>query len=350
MDSPKVLKYLHCLTLTLVIGTVIAAGCADDDRPLASLPVGGEVGAGGEPAAVGGEPGTSGSGSAQAGDGGDGGGGGATGATGGGGQPVLGGNAAGEAGAPASAGAGGQSSVEPPPFAGPYGAVYVGPAIGVDTRFPTAATWTAGELIGFVSELDEEHDIGTAMNLDTGSDGLVQWGRWASGTLGADEAGVTLGAQQGFHYAIGQLTPALPASGSASYKVVGHTRVTLGDGSKGSTDQVAAEATASFGATTKVGLTINLVIDGIQYVVVTTGTYDDPSNSEFTTWDAQHPARLGGIPLEPSQGICADGCSRSLQGFFAGPDAQQLVIVVHLFDGAAGSASSVSNVIVMNKQ
>jgi hypothetical protein len=328
-----------------VIGTVIAVGCADDDRPLASLPVGGEVGAGGEPAAGAGEPGSSGSGSAHAGESGSEGG-----AAGGVAHSGLGGNAAGEAGAPASAGAGGQSSAEPPPFAGPYGAVYVGSTIGIDTRFPAAATWSAGKLIGFVSELDEEHDIGTALNLDTGSDGLVQWGRWASGTLGADEAGVTLGAQQGFHYAIGQLTPTLPASGTANYKVVGHTRNTLGDGSKPSTDLLAAEATASFGATTKVGVTIDPVIDGVQYVVVTSGTYVDPSNSEFTTSDAEHPARLGGIPLEPSQGICADGCSVSLQGFFAGPNAEQLVIALHLFDGAAGSASSVSTVIVMNKE
>jgi hypothetical protein len=350
-DISGTLKYLPTLIFGLVIGTALAVGCAGDDRPVVSLPVGGEVGSGGEPTAAGGEPATSNGGSAQAGEPGVEGG-----APGSGGQPVLGGSGPGDAGAPASAGAGGETSVEAAPFAGPYGAVYVGPVIGVDTRFPTATTWSAGELVGFV-ELDEEHAIGSALNVDTGTDGLVQWGRWASGKLGADESNVTLNADQGFHYAIGQLTPTLPASGTVSYKVVGHTDVTLGDGSKPSTDLLAAEATASFGATTKVGVTINPVIDGVEYVVVTTGTYNDPSTSEFTTWDAEHPARLGGVPPAPSEiplaageGICADGCSASLQGFFAGPNAEHLVIVVHLFDGAGGSPSSVSSVIVMKKQ
>jgi hypothetical protein len=340
------LKYLPSLTLGLVIGTALAAGCADDNRPVVSIPVGGEVGSGGEPTAAGGEPGASGAGTAHAGDRST-----EAGAPSDGGQPALGGSGPGDAGAAGTAGAGGESSAEAAPFAGPYGAVYVGPEIGVDTRFPTATSWSGGNLVSFVSELDEEHDIGSAMNLDAASDGgIVKWGRWASGTLAADEDGLLLNADQGFHYGIGQLTPTLPASGTASYQVVGHTDVTVGDGSKPSTDLVAAEAKASFGATTKVGLTINLTIDSVTYVVVTTGTYADPTTSEFTTWDAEHPARLGGIPLEPSQGICADGCSRSLQGFFAGPDASHLVIVVHLFDGAGGSPSSVSNVIVMKKQ
>lgn len=335
------MKYLSTLTLGLVIGTLLAVGCADDDRPLVSLPVGGQIGSGGEPAAAGGEPVTSGGSSSAGGDG--------NGSEGG--APAgVGGAGSGEGGAPAAGGAGGDSSAEAAPFSGPYGAVYVGPMLGVDTRFPTAASWSGGSLVHFVSENDEEHDIGSAMNHDAAADGgVVQWGRWASGTLGADEAGVVLNAQQGLHYGIGQLTPTLPASGNASYQVVGFTRVTLGDGSKASTDLVAAEATASFGATTKVGLTINLTIDGVSYVIVTTGTYADPSNSELTTSDAEHPARLGGIPLEPSQGICADGCGRTVQGFFAGPDASHLVLVAHLFDGEGGSPTSISSVIVLKK-
>jgi hypothetical protein len=238
---------------------------------------------------------------------------------------------------------------EPPPFAGPYGAVYVGPITGVATRFPKSATWSDGLLVNWVSELDEEHDIGSAMNLNTGVDGgVVQWGRWAAGTLAGNDSN-TLNAEQGFHYGIGQLTATLPASGTASYAVVAHTRVTLGDGSVASTDLVAAEATAAFGAVTKVGLTINLTIGGVTYVVVTTGTYADPSTSEFTASDAEHPARLDGVPLKPNTGICIDTCRRSLQGFFAGPNASHLVIVVHLYDEAGGSPSSVSSVIVMKK-
>jgi hypothetical protein len=347
------LKYLSSFALALSIGTLLAVGCVDDDRPLVSLPVGGEPGSGGDGSGIAGEPAAQGGSQALGGDGSGPEGGAPVGA---GGAPAGEGGAlhaggSGEAGAKAAAGAGGDGAVEPAPFAGPYGAVYVGPTVGVDTRFPAVATWRGGSLVHFLSENDEEHAIGTALSLDTGSDGgVVQWGRWASGTLGGDDVGLTLDAEQGFHFGIGQLTPNVPASGTASYQVVGFTRVTRGDGSKPSTDLVAAGATASFGATTKVGLTINLSIDGTSYVVVTTGTYADPSDSELTTWDAEHPARFGGIPLEPSQGICADGCNRTVQGFFAGAGASHLVIVVHLFDDAAGSATSISSVIVMKKQ
>lgn len=339
------MNYLSSLALGLSIGTVLAVGCIDDERPLVSLPVGGEPGSGGEWSATAGEAATNGGSSPLGGDGFGPEGGAPAGAGG-----MLQTAGSGEAGATPAGGAGGDSSVEAAPFAGPYGAVYVGPTLGVGTRFPSTATWSGGSLVHFLSE-DEEHAIGTAVNLDTGSDGgVVQWGRWASGTLGGDGVGVMLDAQQGFHYGIGQLTPSLPASGTASYQVVDFTNVTLGDGSAPSTDLVAADATASFGATTKVGLTINLSIDGTSYVVVTTGTYVDPTSSELTTSDAEHPARFDGIPLEPSQGICADGCSRTVQGFFAGADASHLVLVAHLFDDAAGSATSVSSVIVMKQQ
>lgn len=269
------------------------------------------------------------------------------------GQPVLGGagpHAAGAAGANAAGHAG--EAAEPAPFAAPYGAIYVAPIVGVDTRFPESARWESGKLVNWISNLDQghEHDIGSAQNLDTGISGdAVQWGRWADGTLGGDDGAIVLNDKQGFHYAIGSLTATLPTSGTAEYEVVGYTPVTVGDGTV-ATGLVAANATAAFGATTKVGVTINLTIDGTSYVVVTTGTFVTPSTSELETWDAEQPARLAGIPLEPSQGICADGCARSLQGFFAGADASHLALVVHLFDGAGGSATSISSVIVLKKK
>jgi hypothetical protein len=255
------------------------------------------------------------------------------------------------AGGDVAAGGAGGPGVDEPPFAAPYYIVYAAPQLGVDARNPTAAHWSGGALVDWTSNLDENgtHRIGTAQNLDLGMDGVVQWGRWADGALAGIDAAITLNEQQGFHYAIGTGTDTLPTTGTASYEAIGDTGVTAGDGSK-EPGLVAVEATAAWGVTSRVGLTVDLTLGGVTYVITTTGTYVTPTTSEVKTWDAQHPAAFAGIPVQPTQGICSDGCSSSIQGFFAGANAAYLALVVHLFDGAGGSDTSISSVIVMKQK
>ena len=191
-------------------------------------------------------------------------------------------------------------------------------------------------------------DIGSATTLDTGLDGVVQWGRWANGTLAGND-GFALNVKQGFHYAIGSVTPTLPANATQEYVLSGATAVTVGDGSV-EPGVATAAATAAFGATTKLGVAIGLTIGNVVYALTSTGGVVTPATSEITAWDATHPARLGGVPPKPTTGICADGCGVSVQGFFAGANAAQLALVVHLFDGNGGSSTSISSVIVMKKK
>jgi hypothetical protein len=243
-------------------------------------------------------------------------------------------------------GAGGETA-EAPPFAGPYGVVYAAPVQGVTTRFPEQVEFRAGGLIRWVSELGDEHDLGTAKNLNVGLDGVVQWGRWADGRLAGNDL-LDVNAAQGFHYAIGSLTAQVPASGARTYALVGQTSVTVGDGS---VDIGSATATASveFGATTAVGVSLALSIGGITYSIESTGGTATPADSEITTWDATRPNRFGGSPPRPTTGICVDTCSVSVQGFFAGVDADQLALVVHIFDGSGGSPTSISSVMVLRQ-
>jgi len=245
-------------------------------------------------------------------------------------------------------GAGGQPASEPPPFGGPYAAVYAAPIEGVDTRFPKQVDFRDGGLVHWISQLDEDHDMGTAKNLNVGVDGVVQWGRWADGMLAGND-GFSVNAKQGFHYAIGALSAALPANGTQSYVLVGATPVTKGDGSV-DVGTATATASAAFGATTAVGVSIDLSIGGAQYKVVSTGGTATPATSQVTASDAAHPARIGGVPPKPTTGICADGCNLSVQGFFAGANAAQLALVIHIFDGDGGSATSLSSVLVLKKQ
>ncbi len=346
------MKRLVVMLGLLGIGIGSASGCADDNRPVVGIePQGnaGEMSQGGEPVAGGGSShaGTSSAGSLNR--GGNISGGGTTpnssGADTGG--VSLGGQSAGGQ-APETGGAGGAVASEQPPFAAPYAVVYAAPIEGVDTRFPKVAAWEDGALARWTSELDEMHDIGSARNLDTGLDGVVQWGRWANGTLTAND-GLTLNAKQGFHYAIGSLTPTLPVNGTQEYVVSGATAVTVGDGSV-DVGVATAAATAAFGATTKLGVAIGLTIGNVAYALASTGGVATPATSEVTAWDAAHPARLGGVPPKPTTGICTDGCAVSVQGFFAGANAAQLALVVHIFDVAGGSPTSISAVIVMKKK
>ncbi|HEX2874361.1 MAG TPA: hypothetical protein VHP33_24070 [Polyangiaceae bacterium] len=262
----------------------------------------------------------------------------------GGGPDALGG-AAGEGG---QGGAAGEPVAESPPFTGPYAAVYAAPIEGVDTRFPKLVEFRAGGLVRWVSQLDEDHDMGSAKNLNVGLDGVVQWGRWADGKPAGNDA-FTVNAKQGFHYALGALSAALPANGNQSYVLVGATPVTMGDGSV-DVGTTTATARAAFGTATAVGVSIELSIGGVTYKVESTGGTATPATSQVTAWDAEHPARIGGVPPKPTTGMCADGCNLSVQGFFAGVNAAQLALVVHIFDGDGGSPTSLSSVMVLKKQ
>lgn len=261
----------------------------------------------------------------------------------GGGAPEVQGGAGGDS---TQGGAGGEPA-EPPPFAGPYGVVYAAPVQGVTTRFPQQVQFRAGGLIRWTSELGDVHDLGTAKNLNVGLGGVVQWGRWADGWLAGNDQ-LELNAKQGFHYGIGTLSAGLPPSGTRSYALVGATPVTVGDGSV-DVGSATASATAAFGATTTVGVAIQLNIGGLSYGITSTGGTATPADSEVTAGDVSRPYWIGGAPPRPKTGICADTCSLSVQGFFAGVEADQLVLVVHLYDVSGGSPTSISSVLVLGQ-
>lgn len=356
---------------SVAVGIAMAAGCADDNRPIGPLePDAGETNQGGSSAgtslggkggstaqggkstqggtnaggtASGGKAGVTAGGAGAAGEGGA-----VSGGAGGGAEPGAGGAPAG--GADGSAGAGGDGAVsELAPFAGPYAVVYAGPSIGVDFRPATSASFVDGAMVDFVVGNNAEHRaLGTASNFNVSKTELVQWGRWADGTMGVTDQ-VALSATQGFDYAIGAISPSLPANGTQDYEVVGYPPVVVGDGSK-PLGTLTAAATAAFSATTHVGATFSLVLNDVTYTVTTAGGTATPGTSEVTTSSPTYPGFVSGIPADPTTGICADGCTVSIMGYFAGPNAENLAFVVHVYDTFGGSATSVTGVVVLKKK
>jgi hypothetical protein len=349
----------------------MAAGCADDNRPIGPLePDAGEANGGssagtsqggkGGNAQGGKSGGTNAGGTANGGKAGSTAGGtsagegGATSSVGGAGgeaggvEPGAGGVPAG--GADGSAGAGGDVAVsESAPFAGPYAVVYAGPSIGVDFRPATSASFVDGAMSDFVVGNNAEHRaLGTASNFDVNKTAFVQWGRWADGTMGVTDQ-VALSATQGFDYAIGAISPSLPGSGTQDYELVGYPPVVVGDGSK-PLGTLTASATAAFSATTHVGATFSLVLNDVTYTVTTAGGTATPGTSEVTTSSPTYPGFVSGIPADPATGICADGCTVSIMGYFAGPNAENLAFVVHVYDTFGGSPTSVTGVVVLKKK
>lgn len=362
------MKRANWLVGSVAVGIAVAAGCADDDRPIAPLePEAGETNQGGSSAGSAGKGGTSNTGGSNGGSQSGGKGGtGSAGKGGAGGSASAGeagassGGAGGEAisidpgGAPAggadgAAGAGGDSTAAgPAPFAGPYAVVFAGPSIGVDFRPAKSATFVDGALVDFVSSINEHRALGTASSFNADKTEFVQWGRWADGTMGVTDQ-VALSATQGFDYAIGAISPALPANGTQDYEIVGYPPVVVGDGSK-PLGTLTASATAAFSATTHVGATFSLDIGGVTYTVTTAGGTATPGTSEVTASSPTYPGFVAGIPADPNTGICADGCTVSVMGYFAGPNVENLAFVVHIYDTFGGSPTSVSGVVVLKKK
>ena len=141
----------------------------------------------------------------------------------------------------------------------------------------------------------------------------------------------------------------MPTSGTQDYELVGYAPVVVGDGSK-PLGTLTATATAAFSATTHVGATFSLDIDNVNYTVTTAGGTATPATSEVTAWSDMYPGYVSGIPAKPSTGICADGCTVSIMGYFAGPSAENLAFVVHIYDTVGGSPTSVSGVAVLKKK
>ncbi|HLX80739.1 MAG TPA: hypothetical protein VKS43_09155 [Burkholderiales bacterium] len=186
---------------------------------------------------------------------------------------------------------------------------------------------------------------GSTSSTEVGSDGIITWGRWLNGTPGGSVFGSPPNALTGtasLHYIAGVPTApsALPASGTATFTLLGATSPTFGNGVGGTGTVTGGTLSVLWGgsATTKVGMDLSLTMpsDAI-YRIVTTGGLMTPSTSEISIQSGS--SLFSGNIAMPSTGRACTGsaCTANVSGFFAGATAQR-----------AGVAYSITNAVPSN--
>ena len=228
---------------------------------------------------------------------------------------------------------------------------------GIDSRPSVTATFAGNEITGYVASPNESPTRGTSTTAEPGMDAFVAWGRWTGGTTAGvlnAKPGIVLSAMEGFHLALGLKTaPAsVPASGGATYVLIGATHPTLEDGSLALGTLTGAMNVSFAGASTKVGFALSIDMPGdTTYAVTTNGGTGTPSTSEVGSVAAVNPARIGGAVIVTSAGkACTGGasCKATFQGFIAGPNSDRVALVFTLSAGMLGT--QVRGVAVFERQ
>ena len=161
---------------------------------------------------------------------------------------------------------------------------------------------------------------GTATMADYGGDSTIGWGRWANGTVTIDNVATTLGANQGLHHFWGVPTPVMPASGTATYTLLGSTKPTETTGFWTPGTFNTASLSVNFG-TGSVSSTLNLYINpgpNNNYVVSGTGSI---SGNGFTI-----------TGMSGTGSGCGSGCSGEVSGRFFGSTAERAGVAYKIIE------------------
>jgi hypothetical protein len=175
-------------------------------------------------------------------------------------------------------------------------------------------------------------DPAAGLHADSGTDGILAWGRWIGQVTGTHDGlpySATYDANQGFHYVVGMPTAALPVSGTATYGLMGATRPTYSDGrsAPGTFSGSLNVAFTPAGATVGMNLNVSMA-DGKAYAIG--GTTPVSSGAHFA---GSSPS--GDLTIASTSGSGCGGCSAFVQGFFAGASAQRAGIGYRIDDSGA---------------
>jgi hypothetical protein len=251
-------------------------------------------------------------------------------------------------------GTGGSSGLGP----APHTIVYAGTSVGVDMRETTDDSFNGLALTSYVASADERPELGTNQVKDASGDAFAVIGRWAGGTTGGKlyNAGnmglLDFPANGGFQYAIGQGSDSLPSSGVTAYTLKSKTTATVSDGSL-SPGTISGSLAADFtGAGSKIGFSLTLDLPGdATYTIATTGGAANPSTSGTVVDAFVKGSFAANIPITSTGAACKSGavCTGTVFGFVAGPNADRVALVAHVFAGAGGSPKSVSGANVFSR-
>jgi hypothetical protein len=176
------------------------------------------------------------------------------------------------------------------------------------------ATFNASGQLTFFSALSESgYSIDSGSHAEFGTDGILAWGRWV-GDVTVDNLVEKYTANQGLHYVVGMPTPRLPTSGGGTYTLAGATSPTYVDGSS-SPGAFSGTLTVNFGSFSA-DVTANFTVAMPDHTYGMTGN----TNTSGTTFF-----------ISPSLSNCGD-CGASIQGFFAGTNAERVGIAYEIND------------------
>jgi hypothetical protein len=225
---------------------------------------------------------------------------------------------------------------------------------GAGPGFFTNATFnTSNALTGFTT-FTGGNTNGTASVSDFGGNSFVAWGRWNNGTptqtssLGTPIATNAIAANAGFHYLLGVPATTIPASGTATYSLLGASAPTISDGSIAPGSFAGSLAVNFAGASTRVALNATVTMGADNYLIATSGGLANPSTSQIamtssgsaankTTW-AGASAFLIQVPVTGVTS-CA-GCQATIQGSFFGANLEAAGINYSI-GGVAGGLKSI---------
>jgi hypothetical protein len=242
---------------------------------------------------------------------------------------------------------------------GPFTLAYAGTTVGIDGRAIAQgkATFDGAKMTGYEASDDERPQLGTNQVSDVSGDEFVALGRWSGGaTTGkfyeVNSTGlIDLPANGGFHYVIGNFTAPMPASGSSSYSELAKTVATVSDGSIAPGTISGSLAVNFAGASTKIGFSVVLDVPGdVTYTLATTGGAADVSASEAELGTGNvKGAFYANLQINSAGAACGGTCSGAVQGFVAGPGAERVALVAHVYSGSGGSPKSVTGAIVFKR-
>jgi hypothetical protein len=196
----------------------------------------------------------------------------------------------------------------------------------VDLVTDGTAVFNASSQMTSLSSSFEDYILVNGSVVESGNDGIIAWGRWIGDvSVPADgQLSDTYGQNQGLHYVIGIPTATLPASGTATYSILGATSPTYTDGTA-SPGTFSGSLTVDFGLRGS-GITanFNVAIGGTSYGLAGTTS----TTTVFAMTTADQSLSVSGCLSSPCSGLVA--------GFFAGSTAERAGVSYHIGDPNIG--------------
>ena len=178
--------------------------------------------------------------------------------------------------------------------------------------------------------------VGTASQSFFATDGIIGWGRWDGSTAifpvngGASPHPLTNGT---FHYVVGIPTAIMPTFGTATYALIGYTIPTSTDVSSGWSQNGTLTANFFSGASV-VG--VNLLVTNL----IDTYTINDTVTSIGSTFSGATLNNTTGTSTLNT--LCANGCTTSINGFFAGDNASHAGLAYSINDSFSRNIQGVA--------